>query len=173
MVHTHAALISLKGIGLACGSVGCYLLLDRYVNMRAAKSSAKPEHRLPFLFVGSFVMPAGLFLYGWTAEAKCHWILPILGTWLIGIGQSITNIPARTYLADAFVTYAASAIAAGVFFRTIAGAILPLAGPPLYDNLGLGWGNSILGLVALAFVPLPVIFYRYGEALRGRFPIDV
>lgn len=53
------------------------------------------------------------------------------------------------YLVDSFSTYAASAIAATKVFQSIGGAFLPLAGPPLYAALGLGWGNTVLGLVAL------------------------
>ena len=71
-----------------------------------------------------------------------------------------------TYLVDAFTIYAASAMAANTVFRSLAGAILPLAGPKMYDTLGLGWGNSLLGFIALALCPLPIIFYVYGERIR-------
>ena len=117
-------------------------------------------------------MPTGLFLYGWTAEKALPWILPIIGTGLIGVGLMVTSIPIRTYLVDAYHQHAASAIAAGLFFRSITGAFLPLAGPPLYSALGLGWGNSLLGFIALAFIPMPLAFYRYGERLRARFPME-
>jgi hypothetical protein len=36
----------------------------------------------------------------------------------------------------------------------------------MYEKLGLGWGNSLLGFIALALCPLPVIFYIYGERIR-------
>jgi hypothetical protein len=71
-----------------------------------------------------------------------------------------------TYLVDAYTTYAASAMAANTVFRSLAGALLPLAGPKMYEKLGLGWGNSLLGFIALALCPLPVIFYLYGERIR-------
>jgi hypothetical protein len=71
-----------------------------------------------------------------------------------------------TYLVDAYTTYAASAMAANTVFRSLAGALLPLAGPKMYEKLGLGWGNSLLGFIALALCPLPVIFYIYGERIR-------
>lgn len=71
-----------------------------------------------------------------------------------------------TYLVDAFTVYAASAMAANTVFRSLAGAILPLAGPKMYETLGLGWGNTLLGFIALALCPLPVIFYIYGERIR-------
>lgn len=72
-----------------------------------------------------------------------------------------------TYLVDAYTIYAASAMAANAVFRSLVGAVLPLAGGPMYKTLGLGWGNSLLGFIALALTPLPVIFYLYGERIRN------
>jgi hypothetical protein len=123
------------------------------------------------MILGGFVLPAGLFIYGWSVEAKVPWIVPILGTALVGFGSMITLIPTQTYLVDAFTLHAASAIAAGGVFRSITGAVMPLAGPPLYSALGVGWGNSLLGFIALAIIPVPILFCRYGEYLRERFPI--
>lgn len=71
-----------------------------------------------------------------------------------------------TYLVDAFTIYAASAMAANTVFRSLAGCLLPLAGPKMYEKLGLGWGNSLLGFIALALCPLPVVFYLFGERIR-------
>lgn len=71
-----------------------------------------------------------------------------------------------TYLVDAFTIYAASAMAANTVFRSLAGALLPLAGRKMYETLGLGWGNSLLGFIALALCPLPIIFYVFGERIR-------
>ena len=45
-------------------------------------------------------------------------------------------------------------------------AVLPLAGPKMYDVLGLGWGNSLLAFLALAMVPVPVLLMVHGEKMR-------
>lgn len=71
-----------------------------------------------------------------------------------------------TYLVDAYTVYAASAMAANTVFRSLAGAVLPLAGGKMYETLGLGWGNSLLAFIALALSPLPIVFYKYGERIR-------
>jgi hypothetical protein len=71
------------------------------------------------------------------------------------------------YLVHAYGRYSASAIAASKVLQSIGGAVLPLAGEPMYDRLGLGWGNSVLGFIALAFVPVPWLFFKYGETLRN------
>jgi hypothetical protein len=72
-----------------------------------------------------------------------------------------------TYLVDAYTIYSASAMAANTVFRSLLGAILPLAGGKMYRTLGLGWGNSLLAFIAIALAPLPLIFYRYGERIRN------
>lgn len=70
------------------------------------------------------------------------------------------------YLVQAFGIHSASAIAASKVLQSIGGAVLPLAGQPMFDRLGLGWGNSVLAFLALAFVPLPWLFWKFGERLR-------
>jgi hypothetical protein len=70
------------------------------------------------------------------------------------------------YLVHIYTVYAASVTAASTIFRCLVGALLPLAGPSMYRALGLGWGNSVLGFIAVAFIPLPFLFYVYGEQIR-------
>lgn len=81
-------------------------------------------------------------------------------------------MPIMTYLIDAFTIHSASVIAANTVLRSLLGALLPLAGPKMYAALGLGWGNSLLGFIALALIPLPVVFYKYGKRIRAKFAIE-
>ena len=73
---------------------------------------------------------------------------------------------ASTYLVDAYTVYAASVTAAGTVLRSLVGALLPLAGNSMYNALGLGWGTSLLGFIAVAFIPVPFIFWVYGKRIR-------
>jgi hypothetical protein len=73
----------------------------------------------------------------------------------------------------AYTKYAASAIAASSVLRSIAGGLVPLAGIPLYNRLGLGWGNSLLGIISLVLGGLPLLFCRYGESWRRRFAVNL
>jgi hypothetical protein len=43
----------------------------------------------------------------------------------------------------------------------------------MYAKLGLGWGNSLLAFVALAFSPVPFVFFTYGERIRKSFPVKL
>jgi hypothetical protein len=85
------------------------------------------------------------------------------------------QMPIMTYLIDAYTLYAASVIAANTVLRSLLGALLPLAGPPMYDALGYGWGNSLLGFIALGMIPIPFFFWFYGERIRTspRFAINL
>ncbi|KAF2794928.1 MFS general substrate transporter [Melanomma pulvis-pyrius CBS 109.77] len=134
----------------------------------------KPEHRLVLMVYFAPVLPVGFFWYGWAAEKGVHWIVPIMGTSLIGIGTLFILMPAQTYLVDVFGSEAAaSALAANTLLRSLFGAFLPMAGPPMYESLGLGWGNSLLGFIGLAFVPVPYLFWKYGERIRRRWPVNL
>ena len=68
----------------------------------------------------------------------------------------------------AYNKYAASAIAASSVLRSLAGALVPLSGIPLFDRLGLGWGASLLAFISLSLGALPLLFCRYGEAWRKK-----
>lgn len=76
------------GIGSFIGLILCAASSDRIVTTLTKRNggTAKPEYRLPVMFIGSLAVPIGLFLYGWTAEKKVHWIAPIIGTGFLGSG---------------------------------------------------------------------------------------
>ena len=80
-------------------------------------------------------------------------------------------IPIQTYIIDSFPTFAASGLAALTASRSLFGAFLPLAGPKMYQALGLGWGNSVLGFIALGLIPAPALIYKYGGKIRKEHPI--
>ncbi|KAH8717851.1 MFS transporter prlG [Beauveria bassiana] len=139
---------------------------------RPSVGAIKPEYRLPPLRLGAVLLPVGLFIYGWTAQYKVHWIVPIIGTAIMGVGNLVIFMSLQLYLVDTFTIYAASALAANSVVRSLLGAVLPLAGGPMYQKLGLGWGNSLLAFIAVALIPVPWLFMRYGEFLRKRFAIE-
>jgi hypothetical protein len=49
-------------------------------------TSTKPEYHLVMMILFSPFVGLGLFMYGWTAYYQVHWIVPIIGTVLIGFG---------------------------------------------------------------------------------------
>ncbi|KAH8879937.1 MFS general substrate transporter [Thozetella sp. PMI_491] len=168
--------VSYLGIGVGC-AIGLISLswFSDWVHVRLTKKNgeAKPEYRLIPLIVGIPFLPIGLFVYGWTVQYKVHWIVPIIFTSFTGIGLLYAYLPTQIYMIDAYTKYAASALAAAGVVRSVFGACLPLAGESMYNALGYGWGNSLLGFLAIAASIAPFLFWRYGEKLRtGRFAVS-
>lgn len=161
------------GIGLAFEGVGVGNVLglalfattsDRYVRARQNAGLLRPEDRLPPVLVAGPLVAAGFLWYGWTAQQHAHWILPIMGTSLIGMGNILFFSGIIGYLIDTFTEHAASAIAANIILRSLGGALLPLAGNPLYATLGWGWGSSVLAFVLILLTPGLVRLYTYNRA---------
>ena len=80
-------------------------------------------------------------------------------------------MPLQTYLLNAFTQHAASAMVAATIIRSLFRAALPLAGQPLYDALGLGWGNGLLAFIIAAIAPIPRFCMKYGESMCMRHDI--
>ena len=157
------------GIGTLLGLFYVGSFSDRTLKNRAAAGKRiTPEDRLPPIITvpGSLAFPIGLFVYGWSVEAHVHWIVPQIGTAITGFGSILIFIGIQTYLVDAFVEHAASVIGANAVLRGTAGALIPLSGLDMYNALGWGWGNSLLGFVALVFAPMPWVFGLYGAKIR-------
>lgn len=72
------------------------------------------------------------------------------------------------YLIDTFQRYAASAVAANTFLRSVFAAAFPLFINPMYSRLGIDWGSSVFGLFSLLLIPIPYLFWIYGKQLRVR-----
>lgn len=153
----------------------------------------RPEFRVPMLIPCAVLLPIGLLWYGWSAQGRVFWLMPDIGAGILA-AATITGyqgsksprfllpvmarrgktdhaifLAVQSYVIDSYTKYAASAIAAISFIRSIAGFGFPLFAPALYNGLGYGFGNTVLAGVAIVIgVPAPWIFWRYGERLRAR-----
>ncbi|KAH0544712.1 hypothetical protein FGG08_001217 [Glutinoglossum americanum] len=126
-----------------------------------------PEWRLPPVVIGGVAFTAGLFWFGWSGyRADIHWIAPTLSGLLTGFGLLSIFLQSLNYLVDAYLMFAASAIAANTLLRSIAGAGFPMFSQYLFKRLGVNWASTLLGFIALAMVPIPVVFVVYGAKIR-------
>lgn len=157
-------------IGYLAGAVVCAFLTDKVYCRQIAKNGGqkRPEFRLPMMIPASLLVPIGLFWYGWSAEYKTHWIVPDIGIAFPLMGATIVFQCVTAYLLDTFPLYAASANGTVYILRGLTGFGFPLFSPKMYSALGYGWGNSILGFIALVIgCPIPFILWKYGERLRA------
>ncbi|GAM40911.1 hypothetical protein TCE0_041r13627 [Talaromyces pinophilus] len=139
-----------RAVGNTLGVILNALFSDRYIRYKKAKGETKPELRLPLMVFGAVTLPLGLLVYGWTMNKDIPWIAPIIGTGISRFSTLLTILPTSNYLVDVFdpLGTSASAVAACAIMQGLIGAILPLAGPRLYDSLGYGWGNSLLAFIS-------------------------
>ncbi|KAI9731935.1 MAG: hypothetical protein M1834_004386 [Cirrosporium novae-zelandiae] len=161
-------------IGIAVGMLGA-IIFNIPANKRYAKIAdaspngmAPPEARLPPTIVGSIAIPVGMFWFAWTNYPSIHWIVSIIGTVSFGFGVVLVFLSIMNYLIDSYTVYAASVLAANSVLRSLFGAAFPLFTTYMYQNLGIHWASSIPAFLALACVPFPFLFYKYGAGIREK-----
>ncbi|CAJ2505646.1 Uu.00g130400.m01.CDS01 [Anthostomella pinea] len=154
-------------VGMFIGTLFCRFTLDRSIvgsadsqdhgSHSSATVTIQSEKRLLPAIPGMVILPAALFTYGWTLDARVHWSVPTMATALAGFCLSTTTIPVMNYLVDIFGDLSASAIAAVLPLRYVIGTFLPVAAPYMYARLGYGWANSLLAFVLLLCLPAPLL----------------
>jgi DHA1 family multidrug resistance protein-like MFS transporter len=142
-----------------------YWVTEPYIR---ANGLGAPERRLiPALFA-SFLCPIGLFLFGWTSSPNIHWIVPTIGVTIFTIGIFIVIQCVFLYLPLSYPQYAASLFAGNDFTRsTLATGAIHFS-RPLYNNLGIGRGVSILGGLTVGCIFGVFALWKYGPQLRAR-----
>jgi len=158
------------GIGFITSTVICARSIDKIYRHLKEKNGGegKPEYRIPMMFIGSAILPIGLFWYGWSADKGIHWIMPLIGSGIFGFAMMMCFLPIQVYLVDAF-HFAASATAAAAVLRSLFGFAFPLFANRMFDVLGVGGGYSLVAGISIAVgIPFPVYIYFRGEQLRAR-----
>ncbi|CAH0053558.1 unnamed protein product [Clonostachys solani] len=158
-------------IGSAAGVLAATLMSifenNRYSRLVVSqKGSVDPEARLPMGLIGSIFIPIGFFWFAWTTFPTIHWVVPIIGTSFFSFGLVSVFLSLTNYLIDSYVVFAASVLAANSVLRSLFGAAFPLFTRQMYDRLGNQWASSIPAFLALACVPCPFLFYKYGDRIR-------
>lgn len=133
------------------------------------EKKGRPEFRIPSMYVSSFILPIGLFWYGWSAQAHSFWLMCDIGVAILCFGLILSYTCIQTYIVDSYGRYAASAMAAVACVRSLCGFGFPLFAPYMFNSLGYGWGSSLLAFVGLALgVPAPFLLWKYGPILRAK-----
>ncbi|TDZ23551.1 Efflux pump FUB11 [Colletotrichum sidae] len=141
----------------------------RYTKVAASHGGfAPPEARLPPSMLGACLLPVGLFWFAWTNGPEIHWVVSIIASGFFAAGLVLVFLSLLNYLIDSYVIFAASVLAANSVMRSLFGAAFPLFTTQMYDNLGIHWASSIPAFLALACLPFPFLFYKYGHVIRAK-----
>ncbi|KAK4132973.1 MFS general substrate transporter [Trichocladium antarcticum] len=172
--HFTSGVSGLTFFGMITGQLlaGLCIILQQpwYTRKLAANHGVPvPEWRLPSVIAGGVAFAAGLFWFGWSGyRADIHWIVPTLSGLLSGFGLASIFLQSLNYLVDSYLMFAASAIAGNTFLRSLAGAGFPLFARQMFEGMGIQWASTLLGCVAAALVPIPIVFMLYGHRIRAR-----
>ena len=165
--------LAFLGIGTGCLiTISSEPLIRRLINSHTPDPETgkpPPEAMVAFVCICALLIPAGELWFAWTCSpASIPWIVPILAGVLFGTGNTGVFIYATNYLAGSYGVYAASALAGNSVIRSILGGVLPLVGTYMYAGIGPNWSGTLLGLLEVAIVPIPFIFYKYGYKIREK-----
>ena len=125
------------------------------------------RYRLPPVILGALLTSTGLVWYGWSLQFHTSWPIPLVGTFIFGLGMLAIQAGFPTYLLHAYSDQAGAVLSASIVTRSIGGSTVTLAGPTLNSRLGYGWASTFLAAVNLIFlVPTVILYVRLGRARR-------
>ncbi|KAK7193893.1 hypothetical protein DPSP01_010145 [Paraphaeosphaeria sporulosa] len=161
--------------GVAIGMIAAVTYTIVYDNKRyvrcaekSANGFATPEDRLPTAIIGGIALPIGLFWFAWTNSPSLPWAASVAAGIPFGFGMVLIFLSIMNYLIDAYTIFAASVLAGNGIIRSVFGAAFPLFTSQMYSRLGIHWASSIPAFLALACLPFPFLFYKYGTAIRKK-----
>jgi multidrug resistance protein len=171
-------------LGLGVGVIiaaGCILIFSKgYYKPRVQEAVAKeepkpafatsrilPEKRLPLAMVGGPCITIGLFLFGWPAAYRVHWIVPTIAEAFFGFGNMLIFMSCMMYITDTYgPLYSASAMASNAILRYILGGTFPLFAVQMFRALGPQWACTLLGCLSILGTCIPFALAKVGPGLR-------
>jgi len=153
--------------GMLLGALFWPLVINWWFRRRQRIGKDKLEDRLFWLPVATLILAAGMFWYGWSAQARLKWPMPCVGIGIFCFGLFCVFQCVQSYIVSLNARLAGSALSACVLGRCLMGGTFPLCGAKLYE-LGYGNASTIVACLALALgFPWPIMIYVYGPRLRA------
>lgn len=161
------------GVVIAITAYNSYLYWDfnpKFLKELQAGRMPAPEGRLKVGLYASVLAPATLFWFAWTSfnSPDIHWIVPTLAITFFTVAVFIIFMCIFNYLALSYPQYGASLFAMNDAVRSSLAAGAIHYASPLYHNLGIGRGGSLLGgLMVMGVIGIFILFAK-GGWLRSR-----
>jgi MFS transporter, DHA1 family, multidrug resistance protein len=95
-------------------------------------------------------------------------MVPTVSGLFTGFGLITIFNPSMNYIIDAYLVFAASAMAANSVLRSTFGAVFPLFATFMFKNMGTNWAGLLLGLFAVVLIACPLAFAKWGKQLRQK-----
>ncbi|BGP15715.1 hypothetical protein JCM10213v2_003704 [Rhodosporidiobolus nylandii] len=135
---------------------------------RLAGKMVPPEKRLEPLLYAAPLFAVAFFWFGWTGfKADISIWSPILAVFLLGFCILYVFLTGFNYMIDCYLWNAASALAINTVVRSGFGAGFPLFATQMYNKLTIQGASSLLGGLAIVFVPVPFLLVKYGRKIRS------
>ncbi|SOV05583.1 uncharacterized protein UDID_06429 [Ustilago sp. UG-2017a] len=152
------------------GAAGYMYYIYYYIEPKIRQAGKLPilESRLIPAIPASIIMPIGLLIFGWASRESVHWIVGLIGSGIYSIGFYVFLQCVILYVPLVYPKYAASLLAANDFCRSTLAAGFVMSGHPLFKNLGVGPGVSLLAGLTVLCVPALLLLYKHGELLRSK-----
>ncbi|KAK8052162.1 hypothetical protein PG993_003547 [Apiospora rasikravindrae] len=163
------------GLLFLCVLVACLIGVVVYVSYLyfymdprvRARGFPVQETRLVPALIAAFGPTVGLFVFAWTARPDIHWIAPTIGITIYGATVFVVMQCIFVYVPLSYPQYAASLFAGNDFFRSALAFASILFAKPLFDNLGVARGTTLLGgLSTIGIVGIWVLYFT-GAKLRS------
>ncbi|EGW32680.1 uncharacterized protein SPAPADRAFT_61752 [Spathaspora passalidarum NRRL Y-27907] len=159
------------GVGVIIATF-CAPYFNKDYNKRAQKYRDRgelppAELRLIPMMISCWFVPASLFAFAWSSYPTISWAGPCFAGLGAGFGFCCLYNPANNYIVDSYQHYAASALAAKTFVRSIWGACVPLFTIQMYHRLGYEWASSLMAFISLACCAIPFLFFKFGARIRS------
>lgn len=173
LYHFNYGQMGLTFLSIAIGTTLAFITYFSYLyfilepNIKA-NGFGPPEQRLVSALYASFLLPIGLFLFGWTANGHIHYIVSVVGIGIYAFGVFVVLQCIFLYVPLTYPQYAASLFASNDFTRSAMAAGAILFARPLYLNLGIGQGISLLAAFTVACVGGIWVLYFCGARLRAK-----
>jgi MFS transporter, DHA1 family, multidrug resistance protein len=128
----------------------------------------EPEEYLRISLVPVVLIPPSLFLFAWTARESVHWIAPAIGVVLFAMTSFVLFQGVVSYIPQTYPDYTASLFASNDLVRSSLAVGSIHWSTPMYENLGIGRGVSLVaGLSVMGVIGL-FFLYINGKKLRAR-----